>query len=112
MANTNSIEHRESAGFSAAAANGSLTAQHEKVSCSMDALSELELLELRGKRIQVVQQFEHTLPEARFVARVMAVHLPAPDSGVETSLLLLEDGYSLDQVDYVDVSRLTLLERL
>ncbi|WP_165666570.1 hypothetical protein [Metapseudomonas otitidis] len=112
MANANSIEHLESAGFSAVAVNGSLTAQREKISCSMAALSELELLELRGKRIQVVQQFEHTLPDARFVARVMAVHLPAPDSGVETSLLLLEDGFSLDEVDYVDVSRLTLLEQL
>lgn len=83
----------------------------EKISCSLSSLGESELLNLRGKRIRVLQRVEH-LPVSRFVAQVMAVQLPAPGSGVETSILILEDGYSSDQLDYVDVSDLTLLEVL
>lgn len=87
--------------------------QHEleKISCSLASLGESELLNLRGKRIRVLQRVEH-LPVSRFIAQVMAVQLPAFGSGVETSVLILEDGYSSDQLDYVDVSDLTLLEVL
>ncbi|WP_165666185.1 hypothetical protein [Metapseudomonas otitidis] len=114
MANANSIEHCESAAYCRVAGGGSFASTHEKKSCSMAALSELELLDLRGKRILVSEQFKHTLPDARFVARVMAVNLPLPNSGLETSLLLSQEGYGedFDTMDYAPVSRLTLIDRL
>lgn len=83
----------------------------EKISCSLASLGESELLGLRGKRIRVLQSFMYQ-PVSRFVAQIMAVHLPASGSGIETSVLLREDGYSADQLDYVDVTHLTLLEVL
>jgi hypothetical protein len=87
--------------------------QHEleKISCSLASLGESELLDLRGKRIRVLQRIEH-LPVSRFIAQVMAVQLPAFGSSVATAVLILEDGYSSDQLDYVDASDLTLLEVL
>lgn len=112
MANTDFIQQSQLSGLSVISTKAFSLAEHENKSCSMASLTEQDLLKLRGKLIQVVQQFKHSLPDSRFIARVMAVHLPAYNSGVETSLLLLQEGCSLDEADYVDVSALRLLRRL
>lgn len=112
MANADFNEARVIAGFAVVSQPADNSFQLEKISCSMATLSEPELLDLRGKRIKVVQHFQNALPDERFIARVLAVHLPASDSGVETSLLLIEDGHGADSGDYVDVADLTLLEQL
>lgn len=111
MANANVTVTPAVQGFSSTQANLSGVPELEKISCSLASLGESELLDLRDKRIRVLQRVEH-LPVSRFVAQVMAVQLPAFGSGVETSVLILEDGYSSDQLDYVNVSQLTLLEVL
>ncbi len=112
MATVNSTSGDISTGLAGSCAMADPAPHHEKKSCSMASLSEPELLALRGQRIQLLQQLDDPLPEARFVAQVMAVHLPAPGSGVETLLLLLEDGHNIDQMDYADVASLTLLQML
>lgn len=83
----------------------------EKISCSLALLSEAELLDLRGKRIRVLQSFRYQ-SASQFTAQVMAVNLPLSGFGFETSVLLRQDGHSVDYLDYVDVSHLTLLEVL
>lgn len=83
----------------------------EKISCSLASFGEADLLALRGKRIDVLQRSEH-LPTCRFVAQVMAVQLPALGTGVETCVVIHQDGHEADYLEYVDVSELTLLEVL
>lgn len=111
MANADFTGMTAEQGANSSRSSGLPPHQLEKMSCSLASLGESELLSLRGKRIRVLQQVEH-LPVSRFIAQVMAVQLPASGSGVETSVLILEDGYSSDQLDYVDASELTLLEVL
>jgi hypothetical protein len=86
--------------------------QLEKISYSLQSFSEHELLCLRGKRIHLIQRHDSFLADSQFFARIMAVQLPAAGSSVETSVLLLEDGYAEDQMDYVDIAKLTVLEVL
>ncbi|EPO8102465.1 hypothetical protein ACUHOT_004565 [Pseudomonas aeruginosa] len=83
--------------------------QYEKISSSMSVFSEAQLLGLRGKRIQVVQGLSGCSSGYAFSARVIAVVVPALDSLVEPSLLLLEDGDSSELMDYFDVSELRLV---
>lgn len=109
MATANVTGTPAAQGFLAAHPGASETSELEKISCSLASFGDAELLGLRGKRIRVLQNFGY-LPVSRFVAQVMAVHLPASGSGIETSVLLREDGHSIDQLDYVDVTQLTLLE--
>ncbi|OWP50070.1 hypothetical protein CEG18_16675 [Pseudomonas nitroreducens] len=60
----------------------------------------------------MIHRPEAFLPASRFIARVMAVQLPAPGSAIEASLLLLEDGSDDDRMDFVDISHLTILSVL
>ncbi|ENZ1727057.1 hypothetical protein AB9A01_31995 [Pseudomonas aeruginosa] len=83
--------------------------QYEKISSSMSVFSEAQLLGLRGKRIQVVRGLSGCSFGYAFSARVIAVVVPALDSLVEPSLLLLEDGDSSELMDYFDVSELRLV---
>lgn len=95
-------------GLSATQSGASQSPELEKISCSLALFCEAELLGLRGKRIRVLQSFRYQ-PASQVIAQVMAVNLPLSGSGFETSVLLREDGHS---IDYVDVSHLTLLEVL
>ncbi|HCF9771459.1 TPA: hypothetical protein ACIDY2_006341 [Pseudomonas aeruginosa] len=87
----------------------SAAVHHEKISSPLSSFSEKALLELRGKRVDVIQGFGDRLSECRFSARVLGVFLPALGSDVGTSLLLLEDGYSDEMMDSFDASDLRLV---
>jgi len=111
MATANVTGTSAAQGFCAGKSGPNKTAELEKISCPLASLGEPELLDLRGKRIRVLQILEYS-PMTPFVAQVLAVHLPAPGSDIETSVLLCQDGHSSDQSDYVDVSHLQLIEVL
>lgn len=111
MANADFSDVRVNTGFTVVSEQPDNSLQLEKISCSMANLSEHELLGLRGKSITVLRRFSIGVPDERVVARVLAVHLPALGSGVETSLLLADVDHGLDTPDYVDVADLTLLGR-
>ncbi|MFG8561890.1 hypothetical protein ACEPTN_31735 [Pseudomonas aeruginosa] len=91
--------------FDAAA---SAAVHHEKISSSMAALSVPELLGLRGRRVHLVR-FPGRAFECQLSAQVMAVVVPAPNAPIGASLLLFEDGESVDLMDYVDASELRLV---
>ncbi|WAB91024.1 hypothetical protein OSS47_23270 [Pseudomonas citronellolis] len=112
MANVDSIQAHVNAGARATLTGCEKDSQLEKISSSGMTLGESDLLGLRGKRLDVVQSRGAFLPESRFIARVMAVQLPAPGSAIETSLLLLEEGSDDDCMDFVDISHLTILSVL
>ncbi|HBO3435319.1 TPA: hypothetical protein NEQ81_006490 [Pseudomonas aeruginosa] len=96
----------------------SAAVHHEKISCSDGA--PLEPLALLGGRFRVGQTALVDHDDDRglvfeswvYDADVLAVSVGSPLHNVPTRLLLLEDGYSVDQVDYVEVSRLVILARL
>lgn len=111
MANTNVTGTHETYGYEAFSLCPEKRHELEKISCSLSSFSESELLELRGKRIRVLQSFKYQ-PVSRFVAQVMAVSLPVQGSGLETSVLLREEGCNAEELDYVDAAQLTLLEVL
>lgn len=111
MATANFTGTPSAQGFCDAQPDTNKASELEKISCPLASLGEPELLNLRGKRIRVLQTLEYSAM-APFVAQVLAVHLPASGSGIETSVLLCEDGHNTDQSDYVDVSHLQLIEVL
>ncbi|WP_434038985.1 hypothetical protein [Pseudomonas aeruginosa] len=102
-------------GFCDVAENGF---QLEKISCSDGA--PLDPLALLGGRFRVGQTALVDHDDDRglvfeswvYDADVLAVSVGSPLHNVPTRLLLLEDGYSVDQVDYVEASRLVILARL
>lgn len=89
----------------------------EKISCWFGGRSLANPFDFFGKRIRVGEQLQaHYGDDRGFVdesvvyeAKVVAVHVGSAADGVETSLLLKQDGYS---PDFVEVSRLTVLEVL
>jgi len=118
MANANSIEHRESSGFSAVAVNSSLTGQREKISCWKYGFFSADPFVFLGRRIRVGEQLQASYDDERdlvdesivYEAKVVGVHIGSAADGIESSLLLRLDGY--EHEDYVDISRLTVLEVL
>jgi hypothetical protein len=91
--------------------------QIEKISCWLDGFSTAEPLSLLGKRVRLGELLQADYDDDRgpveesfvYEAKVLAVHVGSADDGIETSLLLKEDGF---EPDYVDIGRLTLLKVL
>lgn len=91
--------------------------QIEKISCCLDGMASIEPLSLVGKRVRVGELLQADYDDDRgpvdesfvYEAKVLAVHIGSADDGIETSLLLKQDGF---EPDYVDISRLTLLKVL
>jgi hypothetical protein len=108
MTNANSTETLATPALNDFRQIGVLPTEHEKMSRSMVSLTEGDLLDLRGKRIQLIQASEYGFPEERVIARVMAVAVPAAGTNIKTSLLLLPDGCEPDYMHYHDVTTLTL----
>lgn len=88
--------------------------EHEKKSSSDALFSDRDLLDLLGRRVRVAHLVEvisgecpYFLSSRIYEAKVLAVQLGSFSDFIETSLLLLEDGY--DQPDCINVSNLTLL---
>ncbi|EIU5459008.1 TPA: hypothetical protein ACPHWC_006727 [Pseudomonas aeruginosa] len=106
MAEVNSTQSVDTPAFSVSGCLRENGGHYEKISCSASALSESELLALRGKRVRFVQRFNCSTPDSCFSALVMGVALPFVGAGISASLLLLEDGYSAEMMDYFDVSSL------
>lgn len=91
-----------------------LAFQYEKISCWNGTLLEVEPLALFGKRIRVGEHTQGIYDADGYVhesvfyeAKVVAVQLGSVEDGIETSLLLRQDGM---EPDYVNVSSLTVLE--
>jgi len=76
----------------------------------MAAIHSTDVLALLGTTVDLVEAVPMPCgPESRrYRARVMAVQMPAPGTGIECSLLLLEEGLPPDCMDYVELDRLQL----
>ncbi|EIU3495207.1 hypothetical protein IPC367_29275 [Pseudomonas aeruginosa] len=94
-----------------------IPAELEKISCWFGGCSQANPFDFFGKRIRVGEQVQSHYGDDRgfvdesivYEAKVIAVQVGSVADGVETSLLLKQDGYSSD---FVEVSRLTVLEVL
>jgi hypothetical protein len=89
----------------------------EKISCSLKGKNQLHPLGLMGKRIRFAELifsevglFEgYAFENSITCGTVLAVHLGSIAHGVQTKLLILEDGFD---PYYSDISDLTVLEIL
>ncbi len=94
-----------------------IPAELEKISCWFGDFSQANPFDFFGKRIRVGEQVQSHYGDDRgfvdesivYEAKVIAVQVGSVADGVETGLLLKQDGYSSD---FVDISRLTVLEVL
>lgn len=78
----------------------------------MAALNSTQALSLLGRVIDVIEciPMPYGPDYFRYRATVMAVQVPAPGTDIEWSLLLHQEGYAPDQMDYVELDRLHLDE--
>jgi hypothetical protein len=91
--------------------------QIEKISCS-DGVSSVSPAALLGKRIRyaevLLMQIDIGDGDAfrSYISSgvVLAVNIGSPEHGIETSLLIQQDGYKYS--DYADISHITVLEVL
>lgn len=92
--------------------------QIEKISCWKDGFFSADPFCFLGRRIRVGEQFQASYDDERglvdesyvYEAKVVAVHVGSAVDGIESSLLLRPRG--VDHENYVDISRLTVLEVL
>jgi len=92
--------------------------QAEKISCWKDGSFSADPFVFLGRRIRVGEQLqacyddERGLVEESYVyeAKVVAVHIGSAADGIESSLLLRPND--VNHENYVDISRLTVLEVL
>ncbi|ALY40150.1 hypothetical protein V4W63_32865 [Pseudomonas aeruginosa] len=93
-------------------------AQLEKISCWNGGSFSADPFVFLGRRIRVGEQLQACYGDERdlvdesivYAAKVLGVHIGSAADGIESSLLLRLDGYEYE--DYVDISRLTVLEVL
>lgn len=114
MANFNFTQHDAGSVGRAFCAPAAFQFEVEKISCWNGSLLQVDPFCLLGKRIRVGEHIpgfcdSHELVHESifYVAKVVAVHVGSAEDGIETSLLLKQDGCDLD---YVTVSNLTVLE--
>lgn len=89
--------------------------QVEKISCWHGGFFSADPFVFLGRRIRVGELLQACYGDDRglvdeswiYQAKVVGVHIGSPEDGIETSLLLREDG--VESEDYVDVSKLTVL---
>lgn len=89
----------------------------EKISCWFGGCSQANPFDFFGKRIRVGERLEGYYGDgcgffpgsAIYDAKVIGVHVGSAQDDIETSLLLKRDGCV---ADFVEVSRLTVLEVL
>lgn len=76
----------------------------------MDAINSTDALGLLGKTLDLCECLPGLYgPDfAAYRATVMAVQVPAPGSGIEWSLLLHQEGFPPDHLEYVELDRLRL----
>jgi hypothetical protein len=116
MAAFNSTETPTLSGFAGFPVNLLSMPELEKISCSIKGKIQVHPLQLMGKRIRYAEvlQVEVGIDEGdaleSFISSgtVLAVHLGSIEQGIETSLLIQQDGF--DFSDYSNVSNLTVLE--
>lgn len=97
---------------------GAIPVQLEKISCWKGGSFSADPFVFLGRRIRVGEQLQACYDDERdlvdesivYEAKVVGVHIGSAADGIESSLLLRPDGY--EREDYVDISRLTVLEVL
>lgn len=118
MAALNGTQAGVSAAVQGFSALGGISVQLEKISCWKGAFFSADPFVLLGHRIRLGEQLQACYDDERglvdesivYEARVVGVHIGSAVDGIESSLLLRQDGYTHE--DYVDISRLTVLEVL
>lgn len=118
MAAFNSTESTVTSGFAGFPANLLSMPELEKKSCSVKGKTFIHPLQLVGKRIRFAELilaevgiYEGDAYESYISSgRVLAVQIGSVDHGIQSSLLIQQDGY--DFSDYSDISNLTVLEVL
>lgn len=84
----------------------------------MDSFNPADALGLLGKTLDLVECIPNVYgPDfSVYRATVKAVQVPAPGSGIEWSLLLHQEGFPPDHLEFVELDRLHLassqLERI
>lgn len=71
-----------------------LRTHHEKISCSLDQLSDKQLLLLNGQSVQVAYISPFHSFQLKKVGRVVAVIIPFSRNGFNPEILFLPDGES------------------
>lgn len=118
MATFNSTESPVTKGFAGFSANLLSMPELEKISCSVKGKAFIHPLQLMGKTIRFGEVVESEIGLGEgwahesliAIGTVLAVHLGSVQHGIETSLLISQDGGS--DPYYADISKLTVLEVL
>lgn len=76
----------------------------------MAAINHTEALSLLGQTVTVVEciPMPYGPDFSRYRATVMAVQVPAPGTDIEWSVLLHQEGFAPDRMDYIELDRLHL----
>lgn len=74
----------------------------------MAAMNSTQALSLLGKTLDLVVCIptEEGPDYDRFLGTIMAVQVPAPGTGVEWSVLIHQDGYPADYMEFIELERL------